>query len=157
MPKTKPVNTLQPNVQPSIRLTSFHAIESNFSITPDIWEKYEFEGLKFSLTYDPVIHAERINYFGIVFSFSLQNKEKTMDMSIKYIGHFEVAGIEVSEESLQNPFFKFNAPAILFPYFRNYVSSFFLNAGFKPIILPSFNFHTAKPVNKKADEITVNK
>lgn len=155
MPKIKPASTLQPEMQPSIRLTSFHAIECNFSLETEVWEKYEFENLKFNLTYDPVTHEERSNYFGVIFNFSLEDKEKSMKMEIKYIGHFEINGMEISDETINTPFFKSNAPAILFPYFRNYVSTYFLNSGFKPIILPAFNFFKAKPATKNLKDINV--
>lgn len=90
---------------------------------------------------------EKDNYFGILFEVNIQNDDKSIKLFFEFIGHFEVTGMKIERDSLdENPFFKFNAPAIVFPYIRSFVSNFILNAGFKPIILPSLNFTNVKKI-----------
>ena len=43
---------------------------------------------------------------------------------------------------------KANAPAIAFPYVRVFISNITLNAGYNPIVLPSFNFIKLAEENK---------
>lgn len=61
------------------------------------------------------------------------------ELFLKIIGYFKSDNAD--EESL-NKFMAFNAPAILFPYVRSYVSSLTAQAGITPVLLPTVNLHS---------------
>lgn len=65
------------------------------------------------------------------------NDNGTMDIKVKAIGMFEFEQ-EIPKEHLQN-FFKKNAPAILFPYVRAYISALTSLSGIPSVILPTLN------------------
>ena len=73
-------------------------------------------------------------------SFQTLNKEtrnKEIDASITMVGKFIQSG--ETELDIQS-FAQKNAPAIMFPYLREHLSSLSLRAGVPPIILPPINF-----------------
>ncbi len=60
-------------------------------------------------------------------------------LQVTYIAQFETS--DPIPDNFENSFFiNINAPAIAFPYLRSFVSTFTLNAGYQPIILPTINF-----------------
>lgn len=80
--------------------------------------------------------------FLIVFSLSIKTKVSDIEalaMSIKAVAEFKLNDT-VDDEFMASAFAKVNAPAIAFPYIRTFISNLTLNAGYSPIILPSFNF-----------------
>ena len=46
----------------------------------------------------------------------------------------------LTDEFVNSPFLKVNAPAIAFPYLRSYISNLTMQSGFGTVILPSVNF-----------------
>ena len=71
----------------------------------------------------------------------MTHKEKNSNASLmgKAIAHFST-NIEITTEFKHSSFIKVNAPAIAFPYVRVFISNMTLNAGYNPVVLPSFNF-----------------
>lgn len=67
----------------------------------------------------------------------ISNEKGSMQIRIKAVGFFEFEQ-EIPKENLQN-FFKKNAPAILFPYVRAYISALTSLSGITPVILPTLN------------------
>ncbi len=125
----------------SIRLDSFHLTDLKFKFNKSKWGNQELTDTKFNIAFQHVSNDASDKYFGILFTIKVLNSNDTDLLSFKYLGNFEVTGDTVTEEKLaENPFFRINAPAIFYPYVRAFVSSFTLNAGFKPIILPTINF-----------------
>lgn len=59
-------------------------------------------------------------------------------LGLTAIGHFEIEG-EVAERALQDDFMNANAPAIVFPYVRAFVSTFtsLLGASSETIVIPT--------------------
>lgn len=139
------LKTYEPSEQPIIRLDSFHLSRLDFNLDEQFWETHELKDTKFKINFTHLTKEDKENYFGVLFKVFIQNTEKTIDLNFDFIGHFEVKGQKIESETLENnPFFRFNAPAIVFPYIRTFVSNFMLNSGFKPIILPSINFTNSK-------------
>ena len=64
-------------------------------------------------------------------------KEKSFSVECSVIGFFSVDK-EKSNMSLED-FANANAPAILFPYFRNAVADVTMRGGLKPVIIPPLN------------------
>jgi len=65
--------------------------------------------------------------------------DEEFDMSIEALFVFEVSE-PITEEFKMSAFPTVNAPAIAFPYMRSFVSTMTLQAGYRPVILPSINF-----------------
>lgn len=59
----------------------------------------------------------------------------TFSFKIKGIFKFKISN-EEEKQQLES-----NAIAIFFPYLRSFVTNFTVNAGFKPLIIPTFNFN----------------
>ncbi len=67
----------------------------------------------------------------------IRDKNNAIDINIEALGFFEFEK-ELGEEERAR-FFRINAPAIIFPYIRAYVSSITSLSGIKPLILPTLN------------------
>lgn len=85
--------------------------------------------------------------FAIVFDIELTNLNKDFKLKVKAIAHFST-NIEITPQFKESPFIEINAPAIAFPYIRVFISNVTLNAGYNPIVLPSFNFMKMAEINK---------
>ena len=68
---------------------------------------------------------------------TITNGNETLTISVKAEGYFEFDN-DITQE-LQDKFFKINAPAILFPYIRAYISTLTSLSGIETIILPTLN------------------
>lgn len=65
------------------------------------------------------------------------NETKSLEIKAKLKGVFEFDN-DLEEKAKKN-FFNVNAPAILFPYLRAYITSLTALSGISPIILPTIN------------------
>lgn len=79
------------------------------------------------------------------------NETNSLNINVKLKGIFEFDN-EIDEES-KNNFFNVNAPAILFPYLRAYITSLTALSGITPVILPTINLAArAKKIDSKAED-----
>ncbi|MBY8006804.1 protein-export chaperone SecB [Vibrio fluvialis] len=69
----------------------------------------------------------------------------THTLKIRYVALFKADEV-ISTEFKESGFPRINAPAIAYPFLRSFLGTFLLNAGYKPILLPSFNFVKASRV-----------
>ena len=69
----------------------------------------------------------------------MKDKEGGFSLSMRIVGFFE-ADESVDKQQL-NAFIALNAPAILFPYIRAFISSLTAQAGIQPIIIPTVNLY----------------
>jgi preprotein translocase subunit SecB len=68
---------------------------------------------------------------------SITDKNNALSIAVKAEGYFEFdKGLD---EEMKDAFFNTNAPAILFPYIRAYISTLSTLSGIKPIVLPTLN------------------
>lgn len=76
--------------------------------------------------------------FSILMDLTLRSKAG-LAMDIQAVGEFIVDAADVEQDDLKKQFVNVNAPAIMFPYVRSFISTFTSNLGhfIKPIILPS--------------------
>lgn len=72
----------------------------------------------------------------------IEDPNHTIDIHVKTEGYFEFA-TEI-DDTLKKNFFTQNAPAILFPYIRAYVSALTALSGIPSIILPTLNLSNRK-------------
>lgn len=67
----------------------------------------------------------------------IKDESKTLTIEIEAVADF-IFDAEIDEITLKSMFF-INAPALLFPYLRAYISSLTALSGLKPITLPTLN------------------
>jgi len=92
----------------------------------------------FNLDYSPKFYTKDKKIFSIFFDVSLKTKNE-YSVDIKYETIFKTSE-EIDDEFKNSHFPYVNTPAIGFPFLRAFVSFMTLNAGYKPLILPSINF-----------------
>ncbi len=132
-------------IQNSILLENFHLTSLNFNLDKSNWTNVlASKETEFDLTFRAIVNDNIEDYFGVSFDVTVENKETTFKLAFTFLGNFKVQGVELNEEIMENhPYFRFSAPAIIFPYIRSFITSFSSNAGFSPVILPSINFTSA--------------
>lgn len=81
--------------------------------------------------------TEKDKLYMLELDVSVEDKENEFKVHAHIIAHFEFDS-DINEE-MKNIFFKINAPAILFPYVRAYISTLTSLSGIKPIIIPTIN------------------
>lgn len=130
--------------QAPFRFKNFIVAESNIKIEP------ETEANSININVDPqgVIFQER-KIFEIQLRILLKSDDG-LEVSVKIIGFFEFKDV-VKTENLSN-YFYVNAPAIIFPYLRSYISALTALSGCKTVILPPMNMTS---LGKKLEENTV--
>lgn len=92
----------------------------------------------FNLKFTSAFSADDPKKFIIKFDINLTS-DNGVSISLEYIGLFETE-VEITKEFQQGKFIAINAPAIVFPYLRSFLTTFSVNAGLSPIILPTINF-----------------
>lgn len=79
--------------------------------------------------------------FNLELAVSISDSSEGFKVEIESVGFFKFENIE--KENLSS-FLYYNAPAILFPYLRAYISSLTTLSGIKPIVLPTLNLSNLK-------------
>lgn len=129
-------------IQNQIKLIGFKVANFNFKSFPNP-EKKDSSNKKFNLDLDNLLFQDSPNHFVKVFkvelNFESPDKDEIYDMSVEYHALFE-CGMNITEDFLNGDFVKISAPAIGFPYVRSFISTFSVQGGIPPIILPSINF-----------------
>ena len=107
----------------------------------------EQEGLKdnFNLKYTSGFSAENEKQFIVKFDVNLTSDEG-VSISLEYMGLFETEE-KITKEFQKGKFVTINAPAITFPYLRSFITTFTVNAGLPPVILPTVNFQALAAKN----------
>lgn len=77
------------------------------------------------------------NEYEIELDTTVTNDSKTMDVQVSMTGYFDV-NPDLDEEK-KELLIKMNAPAIMFPYIRAYISSLTGLSGLAPVIIPPIN------------------
>ena len=95
-------------------------------------------GDEFNLTIIPrgQINREKLQYT-LTLTVLLQDAEENFSAEVKGIGHYGFKD-GIDEEMLNN-YFYVNAPAILFPYLRAYISTLTNLSGYKTVTMPTIN------------------
>lgn len=116
-----------------IYLKEWKLQEMNFSIIKSDERKEDMFDMKTSQAF-PIGDK---NSFNLLFEVKIRDID--FDMTISMLAIFGLDE-EITEEFKVSDFPKINAPAIAFPYLRALISNITLQAGFKPVMLPSINF-----------------
>lgn len=104
--------------------------------TPDGDSKYDL-----AIAPAGVISYEQ-NTFQLMLDFSITAKNDSFKCNVVAVGIFEFD--ELIKENNRNNYFYLNAPAIIFPYIRAYISSLTALSGMKTLNLPTLNLSTLK-------------
>jgi preprotein translocase subunit SecB len=80
---------------------------------------------------------KRKSHFQLHLGVNISDENKVFDIEIQSVANFDFSS-EIESKKL-NSFFYVNAPAILFPYIRAYISTLTTLSGLKPLILPTLN------------------
>lgn len=129
-------------IQHQIKLIGFKVANFNFKAIPNP-DKKDASSKKFNLDLGNLLFQDNPNHFIKVFKVDLNfegpENDEIFDMSVEYHALFECS-MNITEEFLNSDFVKISAPAIGFPYLRSFISTFSVQGGLPPIILPSINF-----------------
>jgi preprotein translocase subunit SecB len=85
---------------------------------------------------------EEKNSFKLLLDVNIKDRNESLNIDIIAEGFFDF-NENLSKEEM-DAFFNVNAPAILFPYVRSYISTLTALSGINPIILPTINLSNRK-------------
>ena len=142
-------------IQNQIKLIGFRAANFSFKTKANP-TKEEPKDKKFNLDLENLLFSDSPKHFGKAFkvdlSFDSIEHDEIYDITVEYHVLFECAD-NVNDQFLESDFSKISAPAIGFPYLRSFISTFSIQAGIPPIILPSINFvQFSKVLDKMKEE-----
>jgi len=133
--------------QGAISLYRYNVSDVKFNVLSKVWDTSSItEKSDFSMSFRTFTNKENKDFFGIIFSIKIENEEKTFAFSMEFVAHFITINVEITDDFIKGTFVTGNAPAIVFPYIRAYITNFFQNSGYNPIILPAFNFTSTKKI-----------
>jgi preprotein translocase subunit SecB len=91
-----------------------------------------------SISFDPkgIVNKEEQTY-QLQLGAKIEDESKSLKIEIDAVANF-IFDTKIDENTLKSMFF-INAPALLFPYLRAYISSLTALSGLKPITLPTLN------------------
>ena len=92
----------------------------------------------FTIAFDPkgIIDDEN-SIFELQFNVQITNNTKDINIEVHSLGRFE---FDKNEDMGQlNSYFYLNAPAIMFPYIRAYISSMTALSGIRTVVIPTMN------------------
>jgi len=93
---------------------------------------------QFTINFFPVgIIEENNSVFKLKLGVKIEDKKKVLQIEVDAEADY-FFDKEISKKQLDN-FFYVNAPALLFPYIRAYISTLTNLSGIKPITLPTLN------------------
>ena len=84
--------------------------------------------------------------FKLVLDILITEKNNELNIEVQSEGEFVYKNL--TDERL-NQFLYLNAPAILFPYIRSYITSLTALSGVSPVVLPTLNLSSLKDDLKK--------
>ena len=115
----------------------------NFLINKSLFELGESSEVSdLSIGFRPIGKLDMENQmFNLELAVFISDSSEKFKVEIESVGFFKFENIE--KDNLSS-FLYYNAPAILFPYIRAYISSLTTLSGIKPIVLPTLNLSNLK-------------
>lgn len=107
----------------------YNIVESHLKMSPN-----QISGDDFNFNINPS-GIKRGNKFYLTLDTTLSAKDNSFEAKVIIIGEFE---FDITQDQI-TPFFTCNAPAIMFPYIRAYISSLTALSGAKTIVIPTLN------------------
>lgn len=112
---------------------------TGFKIVRSLIERNDLVPSKtISIQFDPkgIVYKENSN-FQLHLGVKIEDKNKVINIDVQAIGNYMFEK-SIELDQIDN-FFFVNAPALLFPYIRAYISTLTNLSGFEPINLPTLN------------------
>ena len=103
-----------------------------------------------SVNYQTLFSQESDREFVVIFKIALYAKDGT-EIHLDYAGFFE-AEEAITQDFMDSNFPVVNAPAILYPYIRSFISTLTMNAGMQAVILPTVNFQALTDQKRLAEQ-----
>lgn len=119
-----------------IQLKNWRITQVNFSLLGENEKREENTFNLESGNFFPENEDDHI--FGVNFKLTVFDTDFDLIVEASYL--FDTMDDVITEEFKLSSFPRINAPAIAFPFLRAFVSNLTLQAGMKPVILPSINF-----------------
>ena len=95
-------------------------------------------GENFSISFDSkAIINKAESVFQLSLTAYIKDKEDTINIEVDIVSFFEFNS-QIEKSQLDKLFFM-NAPAIIFPYLRSYITTLTVLSGIDPVILPTLN------------------
>lgn len=131
-----------------ISLKSFQIVKVNFNLIEFKWGQIEASNdCNLSIQFKIYAKENSENIFGLHFTVKLNDDSDNFNLNVEAFAEFIVKGVIVNDEFTDSKLVTANAPAIVFPYLRSYITNFCQNSGFNPIILPGFNFNNVEVID----------
>ena len=125
------------DVQNAIRLVKVQF--PKFSITSsDFMNETLTDEIDMNIEYSILFSETNTATFIVEFKAKLFNKEGNFKAYFTMVALFEAHNV-IDDDFKNSLLVKINAPAIAFPFLRSFITTVSVNAGFKPIIIPSIN------------------
>lgn len=135
----------------SIRLLDYRAVQVHFIPSPALLEYFEdmqqeqvaLPSIYYNAIF-PETSEEDKNDFLIHFKLDIKAplpEENDDDgvLKVDFIARFS-SKEPITQEFKDSNFPRVNAPAIAYPFIRAFVNNFFINSGYNPVLLPTYNF-----------------
>jgi len=87
------------------------------------------------------------NLYNILLGITIHDDDESIKANVEAIGYFEFSD-SIDQDTLDNLFYV-NAPAILFPYIRAYISTLTNLSGIETVTLPTINLSSIGGVLQK--------
>lgn len=130
-----------------ISFLGFRCSSFNFTPSSSYLNGIAPEGINLTMNYGGVKSDDSPNRFIEKFDIVISDVSNETTIQATFVGLFESTDV-VDDLFINSSFVKVNAPAILFPFIRSYISTITINAGLEPIILPAINFASKAEGNK---------
>jgi len=110
-------------------------------------------GENFSISFDSKgIINKAESAFELSLTAYIKDKEDTINIEVDIVSFF-VFDSQIEKSQLDKMFFM-NAPAIIFPYLRSYITTLTVLSGIDPVILPTLNLSAlGKELEKNTTEL----
>ena len=110
-------------------------------------------GENFSISFNPKgIINKAESSFQLNLTIYIKDKEDAINIEVSVVSFF-VFDNQIAKNQLEK-FFYMNAPAIIFPYLRSYITTLTVLSGIDPIILPTLNLSAlGKELEKNTTEL----
>ena len=106
-----------------------------------------------NFSFSNTFFEENKREFNLTFDIKIVHKDKKI-FEIKYLAKF-ITNIDITEEFKESHFPVVNAPAIVFPFLRAYISTLMTLSGYDAFILPTIIFFYV--CDKKVKKVSLKK
>ena len=128
----------KPEIQNEFSLVNFFVLECNLVMGD---QKSSFDSKKFvdEVKFDIRYVEDVDDSFGVEFTVKVKRADGLVNIDLVAAGLFKTAS-PITEEFKNSSLVNTNAPAMVFPFVRSYISNLTTLSGYPNILLPTYNF-----------------